>query len=310
MKTRLFHIAVVLLFCGIAFGQQPAGKLEFEVASVKPSEPQPMGMMKMMASTDAGMARFSGLSLQDLIRRAYRVKDFQVEGPDWINNTRFDIVAKLPAGAKEDQVPEMLQSLLEDRFKLTFHRDTKEHNIYALVPGKDGAKLKESEIQTTDTAAPTGTPGGGAPPAPAGGNRSVSASTQRLAPGELPPLPKGGGIRMMMENGNMHMKANAMTMANLADMLSRFTERPVMDMTSITGKYDFDLAFAPEVIRGMRGPGPGPGPGGERPAGAEASEPAGSIFDAVGQYGLKLEPRKAPMEILTIDHIEKTPTEN
>ena len=308
------RIAVVLLFCGMAFGQQPAGKLEFEVASIKPSEPQPMGMMKIMQSTDAGMARFSGVSLQDLIRRAYRVKDFQIEGPDWINNARFDLVAKLPEGAKEDQVPEMLQALLADRFKLTLHRDTKEHAIYALVAGKDGAKLKESDIQTRDAVPPQGTPGGGAPPVAGTGDRSVSTSRQ-LGPGERGafnpngPLPKGG-IMMSMGPDGMHMRSNAVTLSGLADLLSRFTERPVVDMTNIQGRYDFELAFTPETVRGLpRAAGPPP-PGGEHSAGAETAEPGASIFEAVQKYGLKLESRKAPLEVLTIDHIEKTPTEN
>ena len=330
MKNRILLSAVVLLFCGMAFGQQPAGKLEFEVASVKPSAPQPMGMFRVMRSTDKGMVRYMGNSLQDIIRTAYRVKDFQIEGPDWLNSERFDIVAKIPEGVSEDQVPEMLQSLLEERFKLTLHRDTKEHAIYALVVGKNGAKLKESDVQTRDTVPPQGTPGGGAPgtvdvdrPAPAGnppaaGSSSASTSRQ-LGPGEkgLPALnpngpPPKGGVMFMMEQGGMHMKASAMTMPNLADMLSRFTERPIVDMTSIKGRYDFDLAFAPETMRGLpRAPGPPPpGAGGDRPIGPDAAEPGASVFDAVQQYGLKLEPRKAPMEVLTIDHIEKTPTEN
>lgn len=316
MKNRILLSAVVLLFCGLAFGQ-PAEKLEFEVASIKPSEPQPMGMIRVMASTDAGMARFSGLSLQDLIRRAYRVKDFQIVGPDWLNSARFDIVAKLPAGAKEDQVPEMLQALLADRFNMTLHRDTKEHAIYALVVGKDGAKLKESDVQTRDAAPPQGTPGGGAPPAAGAVDRNVSTSRQ-LGPGEkgmAPPSPNGpapkGAMMISMGPEGLHLKANAIQMSGFADMLSRFTERPVIDMTNIQGKYDFDMAFAPETINGMPRPPMPPGAGGDRPAGAESTaEPAPSIFEAVQKYGLKLEPRKAPMEVLTIDHIEKTPTEN
>ena len=69
------------------------------------------------------------------------------------------------------------------------------------------------------------------------------------------------------------------------------------------------MSFMQETTRGLMRV-PAAGPGGERPAGAEASEPGASIFEAVAQYGLKLEPRKAPLEILTIDHIEKIPTEN
>ena len=92
----------VLVFCGAAFGQQ------FEVASIKPAEPMPMGMMRIGMNADPGILRYTNVSLKDCIRAAYRVKDFQVEGPDWLGSARFDIQAKFPAGATEDQVPEML----------------------------------------------------------------------------------------------------------------------------------------------------------------------------------------------------------
>jgi uncharacterized protein (TIGR03435 family) len=118
---------------------------------------------------------------------------------------------------------------------------------------------------------------------------------------------------MMIDPAGAHLKAPSATLATLAEMISRFTERPVVDMTGIQGQYDFDLVFAPETMRGMpggaRGPMPPPGEGGRPPSDAPA-EPAGSIYDSVQRYGLKLEPRKAPMEVLIVDHMEKAPTEN
>ncbi len=85
----------------------------------------PMGQVRILMNADAAMLRDSNVSLKDCIRVAYGVKDFQVQGPDWIGSARFDIVAKLPAGSSQDQIPEMLQSLLVDRFKLTLHRAAK-----------------------------------------------------------------------------------------------------------------------------------------------------------------------------------------
>jgi uncharacterized protein (TIGR03435 family) len=247
--------------------------ISFEVASIKPSQPQPMGQIRIGMSADAGMLRYTYVALKDCIRIAYRVKEFQVQGPGWLESERFDIVAKFPAGATEEQVPEMLQSLLAERFKLALHRETKEHGIYALVPAKNGPKLKPAEIAT------------GAPSGPRRGNLSI-----------------------MVGPDGAHLKAPSATLANLAEMLSRFSERPVVDMTGIEGQYDFDLVFAPETMRNVGGPGRmGPPPGGEH---APPAEPAGSIYDSVQPYGLKLEPRKAPMEILVIDHILKTPTGN
>ena len=189
----------------LALGQQPA-KIAFEVASIKPSKPMSMGQVRVGMNVDAGMLRYSNTNLRDCIRTAYRVKEFQVEGPDWLGSTRFDIVAKLPDGASKDQVPEMLQSLLAERFKLALHRDTKEHAIYALVPAKGGPKLKAAEVA-------------------AGGN---------AAPGGLP----RGGIAVRMDPAGMHLKASSMTLPNLAETISRFCERPVVDATGIDGQYD------------------------------------------------------------------------
>jgi uncharacterized protein (TIGR03435 family) len=290
MKAWIVYASLLLLVsCCMAANPKSSEKLSFEVASIKPSEPMTMGQVRIGMNTDAGMLRYTNVSLKDCIRAAYRVKDFQIEGPGWMESSRFDIVAKLPEGSTQEQVPEMLQALLADRFKLTFHRDSKEHPIYALVVGKTGAKLKPADVQTAAT--PTST---GMPAARGGG------------------LPRGG-MMIQMDGAGAHLKAPAASLSNIADMISRFTERPVVDMTEIKGQYDFDLVFAPEVMRGMpRGMGmgaPPPGAGAENPP-AEPAEKAGTIAEAVQAYGLKLEPRKAPMDVLVIDTIEKTPTDN
>jgi uncharacterized protein (TIGR03435 family) len=292
-------ICALLVSCCAALGQQPAAKISFEVVSIKPAAPSPMGQMRMNRGGDPGRARFSNFSLRDYIRVAYRVKDFQVEGPEWIDNARFDVEGKFPEGATEAQVPEMLQSMLADRFKLTLHRNTKEHAIFALVAGKGGPKLKASEAAPGDGGAPGGDPGRGG----RGG------------------MPRGG-MMMQIDDAGAHLKASGVTLATLAEMISRFTEQPVVDMSGIEGQYDFDLLLAPEALRngaGGGGGGRGPGPIGGAPAPqSEGANPvpqaqssrAGTMHEAVQAYGLKLEPRKAQMEILSVDHIEKTPTEN
>src|SRR5579871_5202293 len=94
--------SAALLTATLAFGQGGSGgKFSFEVASIKPSElPQDGRIISRMAADD-GMLRYSNVSFKDCIRTAYRVKDFQVEGPDWLGSTRYDIVAKLPDGIKQ-----------------------------------------------------------------------------------------------------------------------------------------------------------------------------------------------------------------
>ncbi|MGP8248020.1 MAG: TIGR03435 family protein [Bryobacteraceae bacterium] len=270
-----------LLPCCALFGQQPSEKIAFEVASIKPAQPSPMGQVRIEMSADDGMLRYSNVSLKDCIRTAYRVKEFQVEGPDWIGGARFDIAAKLPAGSSKKQVPEMLQALLADRFHLILHRETKDHAIWALVAEKGGATLKPAEVQPGAESGRGGQPRG-----------QTSMQVQDA----------GGGV---------HLNASAATLSNLAEMISRFTERPVVDMTGIQGVYDFDLVFSPETTRGMRVMGGGmPPPGAGEHAPSDAPEGAGSIYDSVARYGLNLEARKAPMEILIVDHIDRTPTEN
>src|SRR5665213_2902282 len=129
-------------------------KPAFEVASIKPSAPLDMAKMaaamqngqmpKIGAHVDADRAEYTYLDLKSLISLAYGVKPYQITGPDWMANTRFDIVAKLPDKATKADAPKMLQTLLEDRFGLTFHRTTAEHPVLALVVGKGGPKMKAS----------------------------------------------------------------------------------------------------------------------------------------------------------------------
>jgi uncharacterized protein (TIGR03435 family) len=257
-----------------------------------------MGRMRMGLQSDGGMIRYTGLSLKDCIRTAFRLQRFQVEGPDWLEESRFDIVAKLPEGASEDQIPEMLQALLVERFNLSFHRDAKQHPIYALVAAKDPPNLTPAEVQTSGGGPATGGPPGGGP------RRNVM---------------------VQVDQNGAHLKAPSMTLPGLAEMMSRFTDRPVVDKTGIEGQYDFDLVFSPDEMRGpggmrgpMRGPGGPGGPGGPPPGGgggellpgdAPATR-AGSIQDSVKKYGLKLDPQKSEMETLVVDHIEREPTEN
>jgi len=115
----------------------------------------------------------------------------------------------------------------------------------------------------------------------------------------------------MMDPSGMHLTAAAATLAGMTDALSRFTDRPIVDMTGIQGQYDFDLVFTPEAMHGLPRGGPMPPPGADHAQAADSQAEQGpSIFDAVQKYGLKLEPRKGQLEMLTIDHIEKLPTEN
>ena len=100
------------------------------------------GQAHLGMNVDAARVDIGSLSLAELIRIAYGVKPYQIQGPDWISAERFDVVAKLPEGASKEQVPQMLQALLAERFQLKAHRESKEHSVYALVVGKNGPSLR------------------------------------------------------------------------------------------------------------------------------------------------------------------------
>jgi uncharacterized protein (TIGR03435 family) len=141
---RRFTYLAGFLWCAAALGQTALPKPAFEVATIKPALPMAEARR---AGIPAGIAvaglraTYGGLSLLILVVQAYRLRGYQVTAPDWMSTARFDIVAKLPEGSSPDQAPEMLQSLLEERFKLTYHRESKEFAVYALIAGKDGPRL-------------------------------------------------------------------------------------------------------------------------------------------------------------------------
>src|SRR5580704_13561901 len=142
---RVFASFACLASLGLAFAQQPSDGPKFEVASIKSSDPDPQNTMFIGMSADGAMVNYTNITLLDCIRGAYRVRDFQIVGPDWMTKARFAISAKLPDGSTPDQIPEMLQALLADRFKLEIRREMKEQNVYVLAVGNGGAKLKQSD---------------------------------------------------------------------------------------------------------------------------------------------------------------------
>jgi len=274
-------VACVCLLSLAAFALQASDKLAFEVASIKPSDPGSSNSLFIGMSADRAMVTYTNITVKDCIRAAYRVRDFQIAGPEWISHARYEISAKLPAGASPDQIPEMLQNLLAERFRLTLARATKEQSVYALLVGKDGPKLKPS-------AAPTN-----------------AKSSNSKSPTALGPDGKPRPIMMFRFSPSaVTVTAPSATLAAYAELLSRFTLRPVLDMTGIEGSYELNLTFLPEAARGV----PAAVPGSDNAA--ASPEPAPSLSDAVKQYGLRIEPRRAPVEMLSVTHAERNPTEN
>jgi len=157
------------------------------------------------------------ITLTDVVRRAFRVPGDQVVGPDWIKSQRFDIQAKLPAGASVDQVPEMLQTLLEERFGMKIHHDEKVLPIYALTLGKDGPKFHES----------------------AAGSEPDQCN---------------GDLHKVCRQVTMEDLANILSLPYRAGMTTQWAvDRIVLDMTGLKGKYDFEMDYGIEGGRGEAG---------------------------------------------------------
>jgi uncharacterized protein (TIGR03435 family) len=284
MIRSIVRAGLMVIMAGAVFAQTPAQAPAFEVASIKPAAPSTDGKMRVSMGNDPGRVNYSNVTLKDVLQRAYRVKRHQITGPSWLDSDRFDIVAKVPEGVPNDQIPEMLQSLLNERFKLTLHREKKEMPVYALVVGKNGPKLEKAED-------------------------GESAPDKR----------QGIMVRDGLTLGTARMEGHKVTLSRFADMLSNMLDRPVTDQTEIQGNYNFTLDVSTEdLMKGgvkmqARGGAAGPeGPGGASGDGGPAPEsaPGLSIFSAIQKLGLKLEPRKAPLDFIVIDKGERVPTEN
>src|SRR5687767_11860341 len=226
--------------------------------------------MRVYMGRDPGRVNYKNVSLKDVLQRAYGVRKPQITGPEWLDSDRYDIVAKVPEGVSDDQIPAMLQNLLTERFKLTLLRETKEMPVYALVVGKNGPKLEKAEDGES-----------------------------------APSKHQGITVRSGATMGLAQIEAYKATLTQFANMLSNMMDRPVIDQTDIKGNHNFALEVSGEDLRSMKlGAGPGhEGPGGPRGDGGPAPEsaPGPSIFSALQKLGLKLEARKAPVDLLIID---------
>lgn len=145
----------------VALGQTPPARPEFEVASIKPSASAGVDRVRVGVHIDGSQVSVAALSLKEYIAIAYRVKNYQVFGPDWISSERFDITAKLPTGGAAKDVPAMLQALLEDRFQMKMHRETKDFPVYAMIIGRDGVKMQESAPDSSNDSQSAGPGSGG-----------------------------------------------------------------------------------------------------------------------------------------------------
>jgi uncharacterized protein (TIGR03435 family) len=259
--VRQIAFAILGISVSEMFAQTAAPRPKFdafEVATIKPVDPDAKaGRYIIMQGTHRFVEKAYTLKL--LIAAAYDLNPRTISGgPGWIESDHYDIVAVTPGEVRptHDEQMAMLRNLLTDRFKLTFHREQKVFSVYELEVAKNGPKLKESA-------------------SPADGPPSLISTVypQRIV-----------------------MPARNATMSDLARLMQRaILDRPVVDKTGLTGRYDFDLEWAPDETQF----------GGEVPV-ASADAPSLPLFSAIQQQlGLRLEATRGPIAALVVDKAER-----
>ncbi len=263
------------LFCAQAQTPQPA----FEAASVKPATPLgPLGMRADRkggpGTADPGMYSCRNCPLSWVLDEAFDLQPFQYAGPEWVNETRFDFMAKIPPAATKETFRAMLQNLLVERFHLAVHNENRPMQIYELTVARGGPKFHESSAK--EALAEGGDPG----------------PLKRDKDG-FPVL--SGGASMAIVPGHAGIRSVHQPIAWFARILSGQLQTPVIDATGLKGNYDFEVYWAFE--------------NGGADAMLEPFRPA-MIAAVQSQLGLKLESKKGQAQVLVVDRLDRAPTEN
>jgi uncharacterized protein (TIGR03435 family) len=301
-----------LVFCGaVALAAAPpmysqnGGPLSFEVASVRLSAPTSRFSQRI---TDTRID-LTGQELRSLLWMAFGIDPLccrdHMSAPGWLNTVRVDIQATLPPGATHKQVPEMLRSLLTQRFGLRTHVEPRPADGYELVVGSGGLKMQEvEEANEIDKEFP---------PDPSG-KAALRDSTEFMPMGPMRaialPLAK---TRMITDRstidqtftgrGTMQIDTARIAMRDFAWLLGMATGRPVIDGTKLAGVYKFTIELPVEAFASVTAT--------VAAQTGRTIDPSGvSAVKAVEQLGLKLEPRRLPMDTIVVDAIERAPSDN
>ena len=287
----MHRIAIAVVLGSAVLAAQ--GAPTFEVASVRPTpelgDPFAGGLR-----IAGAQARFTAIPLKQYIVWAYQVRSQQIVGPDWLSQPKFDLTANMPPGVPVSQVPAMLEAFLAERFQMKTHRETRSFPVYVLAVAQGGLKVQPSE------AAPRESP------------------DAKLPEAEAAVRPKGSGYVVNTGRGSWfslgdnRFEWRRVTMSSLADALSTFTDRPVVDETHLEGQYDVTLELDPDDFATLRAraaanSGVTLSPEGYRML-AEARLDA--LSRPLQNAGLALDARTGPVEVIVVDSIAKTPSAN
>jgi uncharacterized protein (TIGR03435 family) len=256
-------------------------------------------MVPIVRPSANGRLTATNVPLRVLVRFAYGVQDFQIEGgPSWQMSSRFDISAKAPEGSAQAILP-MMKTLLTDRFKLKMHTETKEMPVYALVVARSDQKLGPDLKPSTSDCSNAQEAQKRAEALQKGGTAELLAMMKsgQTIPCAMMPSMAGG------PQAGFGIKANGQPMAPLVQLLMQATGKIVQDKTGLTGLYDWELRFDPEVFLRVATQF-----GVNLPPGAAANLPPSdspALLTALQeQLGLKLDSQRAPVEVLVIDSAE------
>jgi uncharacterized protein (TIGR03435 family) len=281
--AHICRVVMAILCASLAtLAQQPT----FEVATVKVNASGPGPSFGLML-LPGGRVFAQNLPVREVIRAAYGLEDTQLEGgPGWLRTTRVDVEARTDGAMTIETARAMTRTLLADRFRLSAHTETRQLPVYELVMARSdrsvGRSLRTSGKECAPVTLPAGLPP--APPPPAGAGMPITPGGFQCPGGLLPG----------------HLSLRGIDMTAFASVLwRRLFQRPVLDRTGLSGSFDLDLTYLPdlETINGR--------PASENPALPAQILGAPSIFTALQeQLGLKLESARGPVEVLVLDRVE------
>jgi uncharacterized protein (TIGR03435 family) len=284
MKQAIMWTVLINCSGWLVLSQSPEPAPTFEIADVHVSAKTVNAFVR-YGPVRGGRYEVKNATMVDLIRFAYGYEPNKIlGGPNWLEMDRYDVVAKVPAGSTPETHKLMLQSLLEDRFKLTLHKETKPLPTYALTVGKKPL-IKESDGKEEPGCRPQTASGGSTE-----GEVVLMTEGSNGVPTRIN-LGPGMTIRYLCRNINM----SAFAAALRGMMGSSLGPNQVLDETGLKGNWNFDIKWSMQFIGAM---------------GADASERI-SIFDAVEkQLGLKLEQRQIPTPVIVVDRVNEKPSDN
>ena len=302
---RVFALAAMVATAApTQLTSQVSPRDRFEVASVRLSPP---GAREVQTVTDARVDLLN-IPLRSLLLMAFRVRELQLDAPNWTNQLRVDLQAALPPGATRSQVPGMLQSVLAERFGLVARVESRPIEVQVLAVGPAGVKMRGVEAVDELSTEFSDTPQMG----------GIAERRFETIDGQVRSMMMPMGLRTVTSRSRYDrtftarrttvLDAARMTMTELATVLSSTLDEPVVDRTGLTGWYQFKIELPPDgaSVRRLLSAGIS-----TTVQGTPLTDPTGvSAFAAVEGLGLKLEKRLTALDIVVVEKLERVPTAN